>query len=288
MKRGWESWCCSVQRREDLRDFLATFQYLKGISKHCITRHFTKACSERTSGNGFKLKEGRFSLDIRKKFLMMSVVRHWNRLSGEVVDVQSLEVFKVRLDRALSNLIGERCPCPWQRHWTRWFFKVPSKPNHSMILWFYKYMILCFYESTILSSWLVARCSPSPFVTPNPQQEEVKGNNQKRIFGWDKDRETFLSMSSFLFTFFACSSVGVLHQLKPSGKTMLKHGSSTGHSYCQDNLIHHSLSMGPFSLRKYPPAPLWFLHMLQGNTSSWSTSSPFLLLCPWCLQGCLS
>jgi len=49
----------------------------------------------------------------------MSVVRHWNRLSGEVVDVQSLEVFKVRLDRALSNLIGERCPCPWQRHWTR-------------------------------------------------------------------------------------------------------------------------------------------------------------------------
>ncbi|KFZ56298.1 hypothetical protein N321_03417, partial [Antrostomus carolinensis] len=52
-----------------------------------------------------KLKEGRFRLDIRKKFFPVRVVRHWNRLPKEAVDAPSLEVFEARLDKALSNLI---------------------------------------------------------------------------------------------------------------------------------------------------------------------------------------
>ncbi|KFR12138.1 hypothetical protein N306_10925, partial [Opisthocomus hoazin] len=55
--------------------------------------------------NGSKLKEGRFSSDIRKKFFTMRVVKHWNRLSREAVDAPSLAVFKARLDGALSNLV---------------------------------------------------------------------------------------------------------------------------------------------------------------------------------------
>jgi len=54
--------------------------------------------------NGFKLKEGRFRLDIRKKFFMMRVVKQWNRLP-RVVEAPSLETFQVRLDDTLSNLI---------------------------------------------------------------------------------------------------------------------------------------------------------------------------------------
>ncbi|KFQ77687.1 hypothetical protein N335_11171, partial [Phaethon lepturus] len=54
---------------------------------------------------GFKLKEGRFRVDIRKKFFTMRVVKHWYRLPREVADAPSLEAFKVRLDGALSNLI---------------------------------------------------------------------------------------------------------------------------------------------------------------------------------------
>ncbi|KFU95586.1 hypothetical protein M959_09038, partial [Chaetura pelagica] len=55
--------------------------------------------------NGLKLEEGRFGLDVRRKFFTVRVVRHWNRLPRETVDAASLEVLKARLDGALSNLV---------------------------------------------------------------------------------------------------------------------------------------------------------------------------------------
>ncbi|KFQ23616.1 hypothetical protein N332_11458, partial [Mesitornis unicolor] len=55
--------------------------------------------------NGFKLEEGRFRVDIRKKFFTMRVVRHWHKLPREMVDAPSLEAFKARLNRALGNLV---------------------------------------------------------------------------------------------------------------------------------------------------------------------------------------
>jgi len=66
---------------------------------------FMRACSNRMRGNGFKLKESRFRLYIRKIFFSVMSVRRWNRLSSEVVDAPSLEAFKARLDGAVSNLV---------------------------------------------------------------------------------------------------------------------------------------------------------------------------------------
>lgn len=77
-----------------------------GVSPEDREILFTRACRERTRGNGFTLKVGRFNLDIREKFFMLRVVRqHWTRLPRESVDTLLLEVFKVMLDEALNNLV---------------------------------------------------------------------------------------------------------------------------------------------------------------------------------------
>lgn len=41
---------------------------------------------------------------MKKQFFMIRAVKHWNRLLREVVDTSSWEIFKVRLDQALSKL----------------------------------------------------------------------------------------------------------------------------------------------------------------------------------------
>ena len=95
----------SLEKRRLWGHLIAAFQYLKGAYKKDGDRLFSRACSNRTRGNGFKLQEGRFRQDRRKKFFTVRMVKHWNRLSGEVVDAPSLETFKVRLEGALGNLI---------------------------------------------------------------------------------------------------------------------------------------------------------------------------------------
>jgi len=65
----------------------------------------TRAWGDRTRGDGFKLKEGRFRLDIRKTFFAIGVEKHWNRLPREIVEAPSLGTFQAMLDGALRNLI---------------------------------------------------------------------------------------------------------------------------------------------------------------------------------------
>ena len=91
-----------------------------------------------TKGKAFKLKRGRFRLDVKGKFFIEGVVRCKNRLPREVVDAPSLEVFKARLHVALDNLvqylIEGLASLPVSGEWKVMTLDVPSSPSHSTIL----------------------------------------------------------------------------------------------------------------------------------------------------------
>lgn len=91
----------SLEKRRLWEDLIVAFQWLKGAYEKGGDRLFSKSCC-RTRDNVFKLKEGRFRIDIRKKFFYeeggetQAQVTHRN--------APFLETFKVRLDTTLSNL----------------------------------------------------------------------------------------------------------------------------------------------------------------------------------------
>ena len=115
-------------------DLIVAFQYLKGAFKQEGEQLFTRLSSDRTRGNGLKLRQRRFRLDIRRKFFTQKVVTHWNRLPKEAVDAPSLEAFKARLDVALGSLGCWLATLHIAGGWNKTSIVVLFNPGHSMIL----------------------------------------------------------------------------------------------------------------------------------------------------------
>lgn len=80
----------------------ALYNCLKGGCNEVQIALFYHASSERTRGKVFKMRQGKFILDVRKNIFNCHVVKQWKRLPREVLESPFLEVFQRHFDLALG------------------------------------------------------------------------------------------------------------------------------------------------------------------------------------------
>lgn len=105
-------------------------------------------------------QEGHF--EHQETLFTVKCVKHWPVLHNDVLEYPALEIFKSDLDMVLDNQF--QIVLLEQGSWTRWPLEVPSKLNHSVIVWLvvwftvvlrrnWSYLKLVIPDPLLVSEW---------------------------------------------------------------------------------------------------------------------------------------
>ena len=93
----------TLSQRRLRGDLIQAFKIIKGIDNMDCSKYFTLDLSNYTRGNGCKIIGKPFNSNESKNSFFHRVVEKWNALPREVIDCNSVENFKYRLDKYFAS-----------------------------------------------------------------------------------------------------------------------------------------------------------------------------------------
>ena len=89
----------TLEKRRLRGQLIETFKYLKGFNNVSPAGLFDRDFNERNRNNGQKLVVKRFQTTIKEHFFPIEIAQIWNRLPHDVVESDTINTFKNRLDK---------------------------------------------------------------------------------------------------------------------------------------------------------------------------------------------